>query len=150
MAATDSADSASADRSARPPAPRKATKRSTKAQPVKAQTASRRRSEPPVSTGTTVATVRLPLFTATITKNGAPSGRTSAPGADVSRSDLQMRRLAFYGGAAALGVLEVIEWPVALLVAAGMYVAGRSRENAVAAAVSAGPRADAIAEEPSD
>jgi len=46
------------------------------------------------------------------------------------RSPLPLSRLAFYGGALALGVLEVVEWPVTLLVVAGTYVVDRARSSA--------------------
>jgi len=42
------------------------------------------------------------------------------------RSPLPLSRLAFYGGALALGVLEVVEWPVTLLVVAGTYLTDRA------------------------
>jgi hypothetical protein len=38
-------------------------------------------------------------------------------------------RLLFYAGVGALAAFEVIEWPVAAVVAAGTYVAGRTREQ---------------------
>jgi len=44
-------------------------------------------------------------------------------------------RLAFYGGAIALGGLGVVEWPVTLLVMAGTYVADRARPTAEADSV---------------
>jgi len=46
------------------------------------------------------------------------------------RSPVPLSRLAFYGGALPLGALEVVEWPVTLLVLAGTYVVDRARSSA--------------------
>jgi len=43
---------------------------------------------------------------------------------------MTLSRLAFYGGAIALGGLGVVEWPVTLLVMAGTHVADRARPTA--------------------
>jgi len=48
---------------------------------------------------------------------------------------MTLSRLAFYGGAIALGGLGVVEWPVTLLVMAGTYVADRARPTAEADSV---------------
>jgi len=44
---------------------------------------------------------------------------------------LPLSRLAFYGAAVALGVLEVVEWPVTLLVVAGTYLTDRATSTGV-------------------
>ena len=56
--------------------------------------------------------------------SGSLGGRPAVPGADevlVSR----MRKVAFYGGVVVLGVLEVVEWPVAVALGVGAYLFGR-------------------------
>ncbi len=95
----------------------------------------------PASTGTS--TIRLPFVTASFHRGsrapraprpvgpGAP-GAPWTPQASVGqavaslRSPLPLSRLAFYGAAVALGVLEVVEWPVTLLVVAGTYLTDRA------------------------
>lgn len=72
--------------------------------------------------------VKLPFFTATFTR---PAGRgQGGHGPHVPTPSARAQRLAFYAGVAALGALEVVEWPVALLVAAGSYVAQKTRPAA--------------------
>lgn len=53
---------------------------------------------------------------------GAGGGRPPVAGAAVP--------VGFLRGALALGVLEVVEWPVTLLVLAGTYVVDRARSSA--------------------
>lgn len=86
--------------------------------------ADRRQAEP----GTTI---RLPLITVTVRRD-APPGPTRAPSGDLGGSQ-RIPPLVFYAGLAALGVLEVVEWPVAAVVAAGVWLAGRSRSEPPAA-----------------
>ena len=101
--------------------------------------------------GARTTTIRLPLISATFTRSAradrrqTPSGgRVPAVGATpagVPRlRGVSLPRVAFYAGAVALGALEVVEWPVTLLVVAGTYVADRAR-GTVAAAGSAPPAA---------
>ncbi len=91
----------------------------------------------PDAEGAGATTVRLPFVTASFSRapRAARSGGAGAswtPQASVGqavaglRSPLPLSRLAFYGGALALGVLEVVEWPVTLLVVAGTYLTDRA------------------------
>lgn len=100
-------------------------------------------SQPAVETATTGAgkrqtTIRLPLITATITRNaprvaetgqgqGHGSAAAPAPPSQPALAGVPASRLLFYTGAAALAALEVVEWPVTLLVVAGAYLADRAR-----------------------
>lgn len=101
--------------------------------------------------GARTTTIRLPLISATFTRSARPDrqqtpsdGRVPAVGATpagvAGLRGVSLPRVAFYAGAVALGVLEVVEWPVTLLVVAGTYVADRAR-GTVAAAGSAPPAA---------
>ncbi len=101
--------------------------------------------------GARTTTIRLPLISATFTRSAradrqrTPSdGRVPAVGATPAGvpglRGVSLPRVAFYAGAVALGALEVVEWPVTLLVVAGTYVADRAR-GTVAAAGSAPPAA---------
>jgi len=101
--------------------------------------------------GARTTTIRLPLISATFTRSARPDrqqtpsdGRVPAVGATVAGvpglRGVSLPRVAFYAGAVALGALEVVEWPVTLLVVAGTYVADRAR-GTVAAAGSAPPPA---------
>jgi hypothetical protein len=78
-------------------------------------------------------TLHLPLVTLSVSRpSGArarpgatPPGPATAPGAGSGG-----QRLLFYAGVAALGVAGVVEWPVAAAIAAGTYIAARSRPAA--------------------
>jgi len=98
--------------------------------------------------GARTTTIRLPLISATFTRSARPDrqqtpsgGRVPAVGATPAGvpglRGVSLPRVAFYAGAVAL---EVVEWPVTLLVVAGTYVADRAR-GTVAAAGSAPPAA---------
>jgi len=82
-------------------------------------------------------TVRLPVFTVAVTRHAVPASATGSgsgtrtAGTPASRAG----KLAFYGGIAALGALEVVEWPVAVALGAGAYVVRRMRPGAGQAAV---------------
>jgi len=101
--------------------------------------------------GARTTTIRLPLISATFTRSARPDrqqtpsdGRVPAVGETMAGvpglRGVSLPRVAFYAGAVALGALEVVEWPVTLLVVAGTYVADRAR-GTVAAAGSAPPPA---------
>ncbi len=94
--------------------------------------------------GARTTTIRLPLISATFTRSARPDrqqtpsdGRVPAVGATPAGvpglRGVSLPRVAFYAGAVALGALEVVEWPVTLLVAAGTYVADRARGTVAAA-----------------
>jgi hypothetical protein len=70
--------------------------------------------------------IRLPFLT--ITRGGHPA-RGGAPAAQPTSGGktAALEQLAFYGGGAALAAFGVIAWPVAALVAAGTYIAQKSR-----------------------
>ncbi len=95
----------------------------------------------PDAEGTGATTIRLPFVTASFHRGPrAPrsvgAGASWTPQASVGqavaslRSPVPLSRLAFYGGAVALGVLEVVEWPVTLLVVAGTYLTDRATTTA--------------------
>jgi hypothetical protein len=106
---------------------------------------------PQVQTPRTV-TVRLPLVTITIgplPTPPAPAGPASAPAPDGG----SLQKVVFYGGIAAAGAMGALEWPVALAVAAGTWVAqhtapaagritGRSAPRPMAPGEPAGRSAD--------
>jgi len=119
----------------------------------------------PASTGTS--TIRLPFVTASFHRGsrapraprpvgpGAP-GAPWTPQASVGqavaslRSPLPLSRLAFYGAAVALGVLEVVEWPVTLLVVAGTYLTDRATTTDNAADSPAPAAADLVVPSPAE
>jgi hypothetical protein len=75
--------------------------------------------------------VRLPFLTVSLSRPAArpaePSGG-AAPAEPVSAAGSSgVQRLLFYGGVAALSVVGAVEWPVAAAIAAGTYVATRTR-----------------------
>ena len=94
-------------------------------------------------------TIRLPLISATFTRPARPArpeGQEPSPGSEPASSrgwvpaagspladeaapvrGVSLARAAFYAGAVALGALEVVEWPVTLLVVAGTYLADQVR-----------------------
>jgi hypothetical protein len=91
-------------------------------------------------------TVRLPFITASFTRrSGGPSVPTpSVPNplnalADAGQAvtaavaSVPREKAVFYVGVGALGVLGVVDWPVAAMVAAGTYVASRARGRGAAA-----------------
>ncbi len=92
----------------------------------------------PDAAGVGATTIRLPFVTASFSRapraarSGGP-GAAWTPQASVGqavaglRSPVPLSRWAFYGGALAL---EVVEWPVTLLVLAGTYVVDRARSSA--------------------
>ena len=70
-------------------------------------------------------TLRLPFVTAIVEIPNLPRGRREPAG--TVRSLLpSTEQVLFYGGVAALAAFEIIEWPVAAVVAAGTYVAQRA------------------------
>jgi len=96
-------------------------------------------------------TVRLPFVTASFTRSstssstsssgdnrgGLPNPLSALAGAGhavtSAVASTPPQKLLFYTGVAALGVVGVVEWPVAALVATGTYVASRSRGRGTAA-----------------
>ena len=115
----------------------------------------------PDAAGVGATTIRLPFVTASFSRapraarSGGP-GAAWTPQASVGqavaglRSPVPLSRWAFYGGALALGVLEVVEWPVTLLVVAGTYLTDRatSTDNAADSPVSAA--ADLVVPSPAE
>jgi len=110
-------------------------------------------------------TIRLPLISVTFTRPARPEGQerppdsgtasstgevpaAGSPSADEAASvgGVSLPRAAFYAGAVALGALEVVEWPVTLLVVAGTYLADQVRGPAAPAAIppGSGPSASAV------
>jgi hypothetical protein len=78
-------------------------------------------------------TLRLPFLTVSMTRPPAGSD-TPADGAahagDGGRTPTGssgLERLVFYGGITALGVAGIVDWPVAAAIAAGTYIASRTR-----------------------
>jgi hypothetical protein len=83
-------------------------------------------------------TLRLPFLTATLT---GPQPGTAAPGPATARRSAggTLEKLAFYGGVATMGALGALDWPVAVAVAAGTWVAQHTPPVA-GTARGAGPR----------
>ena len=73
-------------------------------------------------------TLRLPFVTAIVEIPNLPRGRRE-PAATVRSLLPSTEQVLFYGGVAALAAFEIIEWPVAAVVAAGTYVAQRADRN---------------------
>jgi len=83
-------------------------------------------------------TLRLPALTVAVTRRAVPGSSvreavSGAPGGGAPAS--RTGKLAFYGGIAALGVFEVVEWPVAVALGAGAYLLRRMRPGTGRAAV---------------
>jgi len=85
------------------------------------------------STGPATATVRLPFGSLTLSLPQVKA-RVAGQQTGVGQGSAGVERLALYGGAALLGALEVLEWPVVLAAAGGTYalsrLAGRSGPGA--------------------
>jgi len=102
-------------------------------------------------TGISTTTVHLPLISVTLSRAELPVRRQSwSVGGGFAEPwgagpatlwGVPLTRLAFYTGAVAVGALEVVEWPVALLVVLGSYVAGRARDLATPLSAPAVPPA---------
>ncbi|MGY1620961.1 hypothetical protein ACI789_02045 [Geodermatophilus sp. SYSU D00965] len=97
-------------------------------------------------------TVRLPLVTITVGPLPAAPAPTAAPPA-APRDRGTFQKVVFYGGVAAAGAMGALEWPVALAVAAGTWVAqhtapvaaripGRPASRPMAQGEPAGPSPD--------
>jgi len=75
--------------------------------------------------------VKLPFLTVSLSRPAArpvEASGSAAPAEHVSAAGSSgVQRLLFYGGVAALGVVGAVEWPVAAAIAAGTYVASRTR-----------------------
>lgn len=75
--------------------------------------------------------VRLPFLTVSLSRPAArpvEAAGGAAPAEPVPAAGSSgVQRLLFYGGVAALGVVGAVEWPVAAAIAAGTYVASRTR-----------------------
>ena len=107
--------------------------------------------------GDRTTTIRLPLISVTLTRPAgegeqqphravqtpsrggalATAGRSTT--AVMAAGGVPLSRAAFYAGAVALGALEVVEWPVALLVVAGTYLVDQIRGQAQASVGAAAP-----------
>jgi len=80
------------------------------------------------SAGPATATVRLPFGSITLSLpqvTARLAGQQGEAGAGAGRGRAGVERLALYGGAALLGALEVVEWPVVLAAAGGTYLLSR-------------------------
>ena len=78
------------------------------------------------SAGPATATVRLPFGSVTLSLpqvTARLAGQQGEAGAGRGRAGVE--RLALYGGAALLGALEIVEWPVVLAAAGGTYLLSR-------------------------
>jgi len=81
-----------------------------------------------VSTGPATATVRLPFGSITVSLpqvTARLAGQQAGAGPGAAPGSAGVERLALYGGAALLGALEVLEWPVVLAAAGGAYALSR-------------------------
>ena len=80
------------------------------------------------STGPATATVRLPFGSITVSLpqvKARLAGQQAGTGAGAAPGSAGIERLALYGGAALLGALEIVEWPVVLAAAGGTYLLSR-------------------------
>jgi hypothetical protein len=93
---------------------------------------------PPEHGERTTMTLRLPFLTLSLTRPHQPpahgageQARRRRPGtAEAQVADRGSgERLLFYTGVAALGVAGVLEWPVAAAIAAGTYIAAKTRST---------------------
>ena len=71
--------------------------------------------------------VRLPFLTVSLSRPAARPVDAPGSAAPAEPGSTGVQRLLFYGGVAALGVVGAVEWPVAAAIAAGTYVASRTR-----------------------
>ena len=92
--------------------------------------------------GQTTTQVKLPSVSLSITRDRAPTG------GEIRASDRsRLQQVAIYGGIAALGAFEIVEWPVAIGLGAGAYfvrwITGRtgSRQHAE---IASGPDNDHV------
>jgi len=88
------------------------------------------------STGPATATLRLPFGSIAMSLPQIKA-RVAGQQAGAGPGSVGIERLALYGGAALLGALEVLEWPVVLAAAGGTYALSRL------AGRNSGPGADA-------
>ncbi len=80
------------------------------------------------STGPATATLRLPFGSITVSLpqvRARLAGQQTGAGTGAAPGSAGIERLALYGGAALLGALEVVEWPVVLAAAGGTYLLSR-------------------------
>ena len=63
-------------------------------------------------------------------RRGPPRRSTARP-ARPRRPDDHPERLAWYAGLAVMVVLEVVEWPLAVVIAVGHEIAHRARKRAI-------------------
>ena len=80
--------------------------------------------------------LRLPFLTVSLSRppvhpadSAAGPGHPPATEAVSASSSFSLQRLMFYGGVAALGVAGAVDWPVAAAIAAGTYIATRTRST---------------------
>lgn|SRR5690606_32811306 len=75
-------------------------------------------------------TLNLPMLSINVCPPSKEQvGNVVGTAANTARSVLQPKRIVYYGGLAVLAVFEVIEWPVAAAIGAGMAVAESAREQ---------------------
>lgn len=75
-------------------------------------------------------TLRLPLVTLSLSRPAGAATRVPSPsgvGTATTEEVAGGQRLLFYAGIAALGAVGAVEWPVAAAIAAGTYLAAKSR-----------------------
>jgi len=83
------------------------------------------------SSGPATATLRLPFGSLSVSLPQVSARVGGQPvGAGQGAGGTRIERLALYGGAAALGALGVLEWPVVLAAAASTYVLSRLTRGA--------------------
>jgi hypothetical protein len=74
-----------------------------------------------------VVNVRVPVLRARIPSLGAGVAQTRWAAQAVLSNLPPVERLLYYGGLGVLATVGVLEWPVAAVVGAGVWVAGRTR-----------------------
>lgn len=99
----------------------------------------------PESGAQRVTIFRLPLVSLTFTRPARPATPLTAfaerrpAGVAPAVLGVPLLQVAFYAGAAALAALELVEWPVTLLVAASAYLADQVRTPVTSGAAVPGP-----------
>jgi hypothetical protein len=82
-------------------------------------------------------TIRLPFLAVSLSRPVGPPAEPTPEASPRSKPTAKLpvlesgggRRLLFYTGVAAMGVAGVVEWPVAVAIAAGTYIASKSRST---------------------
>ena len=98
--------------------------------------------------------LNLPFLSVSVVRPASSrpaAGTDDSPGAAVAPWDAvppTAQKVLFYGGVAALGVAGVVEWPVVAAIAAGTWLAGRTRSGGPTPPAGRTPPAERAGAEP--